>query len=386
MQKTLPLFTFVLCLFVQGYQTQAQISIVTADLPTVGTSKNIKQQNLPNVAIGTASSTAQVWDFSNLNGEAKTANFVDAITTTATNDFPNSSMARVASLPELLGVAIPSVGGVDLSGLQGTAYYHTGAGGRIFNDGINIDLSIGGFSLGNQNIQTNPADLYLAPLTFGQTISNSAEFEQTITIDIDSISPIPVPLSFIITIDRSITADAFGAMQLPNDMLHYNVLRYNETGNTSIFAGVVLGGIPLFTLFETDFAFQNYRFMTNGQQYPLVSLTGNPTGVGGSEFATVEYINNGSVGINAPSSEAIQAQAYPNPANDELSIQLPTDMNNSNYRLLLYNALGQKVIDVDYNHAMSQSVSHLPVGLYTYRITQPTDAKILLSGKVVIQH
>jgi hypothetical protein len=385
MQNTFPLFTLILCLLVQGYQAQAQVSIVTADLPTVGTTKNIKQENLPNVAVGTASSTAQTWNFSNLNGEPKTVQFVDATTTTATAEFPNSSMARVAPLPELLGIAIPNIG-VSLDALQGTAYYHVGAGGRILNDGINLNLNFGGFSLGEQNIQTNPPDLYLAPLSYGQSISNSAEFEQTITIDIDSISPIPVPLSFVITTNRNVTADAFGTLQLPGAQQPYSVLRYNETGTIDLFAGVIVFGIPLYTLFDTSFAFQNYRFMTNGQQYPLVSLTGNPIGIG-SEIATAEYINNGSVGIeDITTGTPLKGNAFPNPANNELSVQLPNNIADGKYRLQLYNTVGQKVLDADYKYATPQSVSHLPVGLYTYTLLHSADQQILLSGKVTIQH
>lgn len=382
MYKILPFFTFVAYLLCQSYQSQAQVSITSADLPSVGTTKNIRQQNLPDISVGSASSSAQAWNFSTLNGTAKTIEFVAASTTPAAADFSSSDMARIAPLPELLGIAIPDIG-FDLGGLQGTAYYHTTTDGKILNDGINLNLDIAGFSLGEQNLQTDPADLYLAPMSYGQTVNNSGEFSQTITIDIDTL-PFPVPLSFIITIDRNITADAFGTLQLPSTGQPYSVLRYNEVGSVNLFVGVVVFGVPLFTLADTSFALQNYRFMTPGQQYPLVSVTGNATGFG-PPIASIEYISTGTVSVEDIAAQT-QVAAYPNPANSDLHINLPQSVPPNTYRLQLYNALGQRVADADYTNADPQSVAHLPAGIYTYTINHTADATVLLSGKVMIQH
>lgn len=358
--------------------TQAQVSITAADLPTVGTTKSIRQQNLPDMDLGTASSTAQTWNFSDLNGTPKTAEFVAASTTSAASEFPSSTMARVAPLTDLLGIAIPDVG-VDLGGFQGIAYYHTNAAGKILNDGININLDIFGFSLGEQNLEADPADLYLTPITYGQTVTNSGEFEQTIEVD-----TLPVPLSIILTIDRNINADAFGTLQLPGAGQPYSVLRCNEAGTMTLFAGVEVFGIPILTLFDTSFAFQNYRFMTPGQQYPLVSVTGNATGFGPA-IASVEYLHTGGVSVEDVGVPT-RITAYPNPADEHFSVQLPDNLAPHTYRLQLYNALGQLVADADYSQADAQDVSHLPEGLYAYQLTRNDDATVLLSGKVVIKH
>ncbi len=284
---------------------QAQIEITAEDLPSVGTAYALSFLNTPDIDVGDASDTEQIWDFSNL--EANDTSFVffqNSFDAPGGDDFPLADMARTGNLTQLLGFALGDVlpgGGLDL---QGTVHYGiNGGSGNIYSLGILADIDAGGFLEGPLALEATSPDLYLAPLEFGETEEHEGAYAFTVDIDL-----LPVPITITIDVERELTADAFGQLYLPTDT--FDVLRYQENANISI-------SIPL--LFDTTVLAQNYRFMSNDLQYPVASTYGfagdksytaqsmeyyNTPGASVAEFAydneclTVDFINESEFAIN----------------------------------------------------------------------------------------
>ncbi|MBQ6306954.1 MAG: T9SS type A sorting domain-containing protein [Bacteroidales bacterium] len=82
--------------------------------------------------------------------------------------------------------------------------------------------------------------------------------------------------------------------------------------------------------------------------------------------------------------EAIKALAYPNPAKDELNIDIPGLPAHDEHRIQLIDALGHICMDRiirGEGNVLSVGVANLPAGMYTYQIYN--DKKTLSSGKFV---
>ncbi len=367
---------------------QAQIVITGPDLPSVGISRAIMQQNLPNISVGTAGSTAQVWDFTSLNGTPKTVEFVASSATPNGASFPTATMARTGPITDLLGVAIPNVG-FDLGGLDGTAYYSIGGNGRVYIEGLNFNLSVAGFELGNQNLPAADHDLYLTPAQFGQNVTNSGSYEQTIELD-----TLPIPITIQLNINKSITADAFGTALMPGGA-EVPVLRYAENTELNLVAGLFLFGFPITTFIDTSFNVQTYRFLTEDRQFPLLTANGNPTGIG-SEIASVEYLDPQILDVlQANPNNNLTVFAFPNPASDKVFVQLPTftPPNASDiYILTTYNAMGQKVYEAQVTGnqtALPIAVTDWPNGLYSFTLQNNSNINKnngVQNGRFVVMH
>ena len=82
--------------------------------------------------------------------------------------------------------------------------------------------------------------------------------------------------------------------------------------------------------------------------------------------------------------EAIKALAYPNPAKDELNIDISGLPENEKHRIQITDALGHICMDRiirGEGNVLTVGVANLPAGMYTYQIYN--DKKTLSSGKFV---
>ncbi len=282
---------------------QAQVNITGSDLPAVGTQKYVGITNTPDIDLGTASGTAQVWDFSTLvPGSYSSAVFTSTDGLPSEGTFPQATIARTGPVNSVLGISLgdflPVGGGLP----EATAYYVKNSQGKVLIDGFNLNINIPGLvDLGPTDVNANPNDLYLSPADYGDVVNNTGGY--VIEIDIMGFS-----LGLRFNVEKSINVDAFGTLQLPDYNLE--VLRYNESNTV----GAELGLIPFAGIFipidpatlgdllgveipfdlsflDTTITTNSYRFISKNQGYPAASVTmlANPI-TGTSTPASIEYL------------------------------------------------------------------------------------------------
>lgn len=320
------------------FRLWAQVTLSTADLPDVGVTYPIGIDGYPSIDIGNASPSAQTWDFSTINPiSIDTATFAGTEGTPSPADYPNATVTRLAPLSSLLSVSLDALGlPVDLE--DATAYYQVGTDGHLYTAGINVPINIAGFiDLGPQSIPADPADLYLPALSFGQSISTEGHYEKELTVT----DPLPITATITIDATRTVTADAFGTLVLYGQS--YEVLRYNEVLVAHLNANAgILGAI------DTTLTIHTLRFMSPAVRFPVASITVEEQEAGPTA-TYIEYIYTGSnpnVGIDAPSAQRTNWQLYPNPSIDYSYCLLPEDLPAGDYRLNVYNELGQLIADI----------------------------------------
>lgn len=275
------LFTF---LFIN--HISAQNSITANDMPKLNTSVSVQTLNMPSLNIGTASGTAQVWDFSNLqDGEPGNVNFIETAGLPGETNFTAATFARQGDFAALFGFTLPFPGGVQLP--SSTAYYSTDAAGKVFVEGINTTLNFGIIDLGEQNLKGDDHLLYLTPATYNETFNSDTKYD--IPFDFQGISAV-----IRITFAKKVITDAFGTLKLANN--NHEVLRYKEDNEIRFQIGTLIFGqfipipsdlLPVPIPTDTTFTTQSYKFLTKGKNYPLVSLNMDPSG---ANVLTAEYL------------------------------------------------------------------------------------------------
>jgi hypothetical protein len=83
---------------------------------------------------------------------------------------------------------------------------------------------------------------------------------------------------------------------------------------------------------------------------------------------------------------AEQLRIFPNPADDHISILLPSNMNGTEMTIEMYSITGDLVRRQKYlyTHAAQIDVRSYPSGMYLLRVLR--DTQVLKSQKVIIQH
>ncbi len=250
------------CLFA-CFDMQAQISITSDDMAALGLSKGLSSsRTVGDLSSGDASDEAQTWDFSSLEAEDNSLLLYSPVAgTIAEDDFPLAEFTRTASVSELLGLDLEALL-IDLIGAQqippATAYYTTNGEGSVFTQGFNAEINVPGIAdLGATTLPANPADLLMSPIEFGETVSNEGQF--ALTVDIEAL---PIPITITIDVDRTMTADAFGTVDLPS--ASYEALRVNELMDINVNA----------VIFDTAFSVQFFKFFAEGEGHPIATIRG----------------------------------------------------------------------------------------------------------------
>ncbi|MGB0929636.1 MAG: PKD domain-containing protein [Chitinophagales bacterium] len=285
MNKKFTLLGILILLQCSFTSIRAQISITGDDLPYPGLEVATTTAANPSITVGKASSQSQIWNYTKLDVEATQTVVFSAITeedTVANESFPNATMKS-----NLLSLFGGGTGGLPIDAGGAASYYSQNAAGNVLINGVNFNLGFSIDSLGIDEITMvgNPADAFYAVGEYGDSFDNSGSYSYTFNIDIDTL-PIPVPVTVELSTDRHTEIDAFGTMQFRNE--NYEVLRYNETTDVSLFAGVLLFGVPLFTLIDTSFQVPSYRFYTKDTGYPLANVTVGEDETG-TFIASIEY-------------------------------------------------------------------------------------------------
>lgn len=77
---------------------------------------------------------------------------------------------------------------------------------------------------------------------------------------------------------------------------------------------------------------------------------------------------------------ALLHKLYPNPTNGQVTIELPA----GNYKLELFDLLGERVRDIAFQDKTTLSISQLPQGVYMYRITAASGKSVM--GRLVLTY
>ena len=169
--------------------------------------------------------------------------------------------------------------------------------------------------------------------------------------------------------NTTVTADSYGTLITPNGT-YTNVMRVHFVQSYQDSAYM---GVP-YLITYTNNEYMWYKEGINIQIATIYTLNAST----GSTYTGGSYLT-GSVGINDFPEQQLTANLYPNPANDQVSIEYSLT-SNQNVDLRLINSMGQQV-KTDYNtegiqgnNIISLNIEDLPEGIYF--------AQLLIDGKI----
>lgn len=245
------------------YLLNAQITIESSDLPSLGDEIYIGNPTDVNIDVGFPSSTSQVWDFSTLMIETiDTLEFVSIAGTPAELEFQNSDMAIEGDLIELLGF---NFGNFGFNDQNATIYLSDDADGNVQIDGINTTIEIVGFNLGEQNLISANPNLLFAHTDYGDSIQVVGNID--VPVQVDSLEGV-LRLNF----DRKIVGDAYGEITTP--LGSWSCVRQKETTIIEPQIGTLIGSffipIPGILPDSVNIETTGYAFYTTGMDYPIL--------------------------------------------------------------------------------------------------------------------
>ena len=138
----------------------------------------------------------------------------------------------------------------------------------------------------------------------------------------------------------TVTADGNGTLTLPGGTTLTNVLRVKSTQSTNMNAIIVQG-----TMKQTI-----YNFYHSSQKYPVLTISYQSVSMAGqSPSVTAQVLGNKShfvVGMNEPSKNEIQMNAFPNPFT--VSFTLEVDANLEPSMVIIKDITGKTVLSQNY--------------------------------------
>jgi hypothetical protein len=283
-----------------------------------------------------SSGAAQNWNFTSLvtNTVTETNTYTMAASTPSASSFPGSTIASD-------------------DGLGGYDYYKVTAG----------TYETVGFATaaGSMESYTNTGVLANWPINFGY--SNTDTYSGTSNY-----------VSFVGPVNGSVTVTApgSGTVILPGSVTYNNCLQL-KVENTSV---ANIGTFP-FT-FTINTRATEYQYYSGTQKFPLVvvaylsqTLTSS-SGPTVSDAVGITVNTNALTGINDLNMEALNYNVYPNPATNQVTIQLSNEKAEE-ASVMIVNNLGQvvknlnlgKALELDHNLATGD----LPAGIYYIKVS-----------------
>ena len=150
-------------------------------------------------------------------------------------------------------------------------------------------------------------------------------------------------------------ADGKGTLFMPQNKTYNNVLRVKSTQMISI-SVIFVGNIA--TLKQTV-----YSYYHASSKFPILTINNSVTTFSSQTTDITTVTGNANfiaIGINEQSKEEFNFGTYPNPAKDQLSVQLKN--NETPESLTLINTLGEMVTKI--NGSKSINISQIPNGYY----------------------
>lgn len=280
------------------------------------------------------------WDYSaygGYNGDTRLLSVYDATGTPNAGDFPNSTLA------------------LDLEGML-MSYMTNDAGGRISQGFIFSEPTLGEVI---STFEDDPEQLYTYPFDFGSAITD--DIAGNFSVD----SPLG-PIESTLTGTSEASVDGKGTLVLA-DQSYTDVLRYKISESMDVTVPL-MGALQITrTQYEYyDHSESNLPIFIHATLLVLQPGSEEPM----MESFVVLSLEEPSFGATSSiSTNALAAtNIYPNPAVNELNIQLPSDINQAD--VVITDALGRKVTSFVVNNSISTiDVAHLNQGTYFVNIT-----------------
>jgi|GEM_PF-1783075 len=292
---------FILCSF--SSIVNAQITIEIEDLPSADSEVLVGNAGPGDVDFGTASDQAQTWDFTALQTfVVNPLQYQNPSDLDGNEDYPNSTVARTGELLDVLGPSLGNLIPLPIDLPQANAFYQPNGNGGLEFGGLFTNLLIPGILNGEEGTfdieptyQIFPSGTYGDVITTdGATILLNAPIDPAIAELLgdqvpDGIDISAVDAGILVEIDSENTFDAFGTMNLPNDISH-DVLRSTENLTVRLSVGAyleipIVGPIEVFNIIDTTINAIQTKFWAKGLGHPLVSTLSLDAGLP----ASLEY-------------------------------------------------------------------------------------------------
>ena len=318
MKQTFTLL-FALLSVVFHLTVQAQ-PILTVDnsAPKIGQEQSYEWVELNGLSAGPSGENV-TWDFSTITSPM----FIGSMIGVLPNETPFGSLFPTAD------IAYDTDGSFAYYNLTPYSYNFLGYGGVDF-----------------EFIYSNPETQFVYPFTYGT--SQTDAFFATVHWETGTETQYGT---------TTLIGDGYGTLILPSGS-YSNVLRIRTI--TDYIDSTASGGFP--NMIHHFFDFYTWHSPTEG---PLLTLgTTTTTFIGGtSSQSFAKLIHWSAVGI--PNLQAEPLNVYPNPATEQLYIDLPTDVE-QNATLNVYDLAGRRVktTTVAQSERQTISVDELPTGTY----------------------
>ena len=243
---------FILSIFVFSLGANAQITVVSTDIGSVGDIVVMAYDTgVTGKSVAPASNMAQTFDYTNLN-MATTGDiaFLSPVGSIGASDFPNSNL-------------LVSVGSDLLYTIKNNSTFEVdGVYGDMFDVGV------------NGAIDFNPNMLMVTfPLDYNSTMSTVRVVD---TVVVDTVTGIFDSLRLRSYTTITSLVDAFGTLNLPT-MSEDVLRRYDVEITTDSVWGQVFGSWQ--SVQNSTNTHHYYRFMANSQSYYMLEVEADPTGV-----------------------------------------------------------------------------------------------------------
>jgi len=326
---------------------QAQITITQNDVAIIGDTiywavDTANTSSPPNVNVGTASGTAQNWDFTAIQTDREdTIIYIDPATGPSSNDFPNANLA---------------------AGDANNAIYFSKSSTSVKVEGLAGDALTPGSPV---SVAYNPPQTVLAlPSTMNTTFTSSTEW--TATLDAAALGVQQPPVGSIDSVrikhNSTITSivDAHGSVvtvsgtfpdclrKFDTDYTRDSIWLYQcipASGCDWSFAATVPGVLDENPILDTTY---NYSWLANGTRYSIATVeTDGPDGNSISAGYKIEMQPD----TSDTTSIAIyqfdnNVKIYPNPNNGRFEIKFENPMfpaKRQSAKLEIYNVLGEEI-------------------------------------------
>lgn len=364
--KKLLLSALTFCLSAHfGY---SQITFTSADLQESGKTYITKTDTLTSVNLGTASASAQNWDFSTLLMHYMSGPSFDLTSNTPyTTDYPNSNLftyGPAIMFGGFFGGAPVSEQGMD----NGYMFWRKDATG-FWTEGFMPDEG----PYAGKKVWTVPQEMILGtPATLGTSYPNFSQW----TLTYDDV-PTDYDTVYVSTVNKTQDCDAWGTLTTPTNT-YSDVLRIHEYGVKVDSAKSFMNGNLLLSLEISRDTFNNYIFVTNGIHYPLALVKADKNNV----IRSIEYyFMQGFLGTETLI-ESASVNIYPNPSEGILTIDVASIIEDQS-EIVLTDSYG-KVVKT---HALIQSQTQLDCtmlrsGVYFYTVITGQEKE---TGKIIIR-